>query len=80
MANVYHSKGVELKEKKANELIKSSRAETVSSVPKPVATTAGEDVCKGEKKVAEREREKRERKWGGRDEEREMDRVAYLPH
>ena len=37
VANVYDSKGDELKVKKANELIKTSQAETVISVPKPVA-------------------------------------------
>ena len=58
VANVYHSKGEELasypgQQKKASELIKSSRAETATSVPKPVATTAGKDVCKGWKEVTE---------------------------
>ena len=37
-------------------------------MPKPVATTAGEDVCKGRKKVAERERERERREGGGMEE------------
>ena len=50
VANLYHSKGEELKAKKANELIKNSLAETVTSVPKPMAMTAGEKICKGRRK------------------------------
>ena len=59
VANVYPDKVDELKVKKAKELIDSSQAETV---PKPVAATAGENICRGWRK---REKEKVVRVGGG---------------
>ena len=50
VANLYHSKGEEFKAKKANEVIKNSLAETVTSVPKPVAVTAGKKIRNGRRK------------------------------
>ena len=47
VANVYPDKVDELKVKKAKELIDSSQAE---KVPKPVAATAGENICRGWRK------------------------------
>ena len=44
VANVYPDTVDELKVKKAKELIDSSQAETV---PKPVAATAGKNICRG---------------------------------
>ena len=49
-------------------------------MPKPVATTAGEDVCKGGKKVAERRGKEGEGGERRGEEERERDGVACLPH
>ena len=73
VANVYRSKGDEFKVKKANKLIKNSQAETVISVPKPVAGETFAKLGDWEEScnvcvcvcVRERERADRERREGG---------------
>ena len=86
VANVYRSKGDEFKVKKANELIENSQAETVISVPKPVAGETfaklgdWEESCNMCVCVREREREQTEKgeRWGPEGKKEHMSTILVL--